>query len=357
MSLVNGKALFGKNSNSRIAAKLVGRNAFASLEHRIEGRRVRIGSAEGNDLILPHRTVSARHAVIRESLGRYYIRDLGSTNGTWLNGNRIESEQPLRPGDELRFGAARIGIVAAEKPRSFTRRIFGGALGALMLVALGYLAYKFIGNWETIQPPYANAPSASSSMATNEIPRAASTAASEARIIPLPPRAGSNPPATTGEPAWLATVNQYRAAVNLPPVAEDAQLSAADRKHAMYIVKNFEDKVGPAHLITAQLHEEEKGNPWYTPEGQRAGEQSDVNQEWGRDKPHSPTWAIDNWLSGPFHRLWILNPRLHRVGYGEFCEKQYCVAALYLGEGMAAVRGPSRSRRRSNFRPTDRSPR
>ena len=48
-------------------------------------------------------------------------------------------------------------------------------------------------------------------------------------------------------------------------------------------------------------------------------------------------WALDNWMSGPFHRLWILNPRLKRVGYGEFCEQKYCVAALDLGAGIEAA--------------------
>lgn len=52
-------------------------------------------------------------------------------------------------------------------------------------------------------------------------------------------------------------------------------------------------------------------------------------------------WALNNWLDGPFHRLWILSPTLTRVGYGEFCEKKYCVAALDLGSGAETHRGPA----------------
>jgi len=129
--------------------------------------------------------------------------------------------------------------------------------------------------------------------------------------------------------------------VNLPPVGEDPKLSDADRKHAIYVVKNYEDKVGAGHLLGAEMHDEEKGNPWYTPEGHDAGALSDVNQLWGPESPPSPTWALDNWISGPFHRLWILNPRLHRVGYGEFCEKKYCVTALDLGSGSEPPHGAS----------------
>ena len=70
---------------------------------------------------------------------------------------------------------------------------------------------------------------------------------------------GLAPPASP-PPVWLAAINEYRAGAKLAPVAEDAQLSDADRKHAMYVVKNYEDKVGPGHLIGGEMHDEEKGN-------------------------------------------------------------------------------------------------
>jgi len=86
--------------------------------------------------------------VIRRTRGSYYIRDLGSTNGTFLNGRRIETEQPLRPGDELRFGAARFAMVAAEQPASSILKYFGAALGLMLLAGVGYLAVEFVNNWE-----------------------------------------------------------------------------------------------------------------------------------------------------------------------------------------------------------------
>ncbi len=122
--------MLGKSSRSTTALRLVGQNAFASIEHRVAGRLVRIGSAAGNDLMLPHRSVSARHAAIRHTLGKYFVRDLGSTNGTFLNGHRLESEQELHSGDELRFGAARFATVAGAKPASSIFRYVGAALGA-----------------------------------------------------------------------------------------------------------------------------------------------------------------------------------------------------------------------------------
>jgi hypothetical protein len=48
--------------------------------------------------------VSRRQAELREENGAWSVRDLGSSNGTFLNGQRLTGEQPLRPGDEISFG-------------------------------------------------------------------------------------------------------------------------------------------------------------------------------------------------------------------------------------------------------------
>ena len=50
--------------------------------------------------------VSNRHAVIQKKDGVWTVRDLGSINGTYLNGTRISAEQPLNDGDLLRLGAS-----------------------------------------------------------------------------------------------------------------------------------------------------------------------------------------------------------------------------------------------------------
>jgi pSer/pThr/pTyr-binding forkhead associated (FHA) protein len=60
---------------------------------------------EGCDVLLPDPEVSRRHAVMRvlES-GGAAIEDLGSTNGTWVNGERAHGPTPVAPGDIVRFG-------------------------------------------------------------------------------------------------------------------------------------------------------------------------------------------------------------------------------------------------------------
>ena len=71
----------------------------------LSGERLAIGQAPSNDLPLPFdTTVSRLHALLENLPSGWCIRDLNSRNGTFLNGQRIWGDQPLRPGDEIRVG-------------------------------------------------------------------------------------------------------------------------------------------------------------------------------------------------------------------------------------------------------------
>ncbi len=72
-------------------------------------RTSRIGRSEESEIVLLDPGVSRAHAVIEVAGGEARVRDLGSTNGTFLNGRRIETER-LREGDELRFGNTRMRV-------------------------------------------------------------------------------------------------------------------------------------------------------------------------------------------------------------------------------------------------------
>jgi hypothetical protein len=75
----------------------------------LAGQRVTIGKSETNVVALDHdATVSRLHAVL-ENLGfAWSIRDLGSRNGTFINGEKIAAERVMRSGDEVRVGTTRL---------------------------------------------------------------------------------------------------------------------------------------------------------------------------------------------------------------------------------------------------------
>ena len=63
-----------------------------------------IGRQPGNTIHLPDRSVSKEHCTLERRNGGFVLRDLGSTNGTFINGIPITGEVPLRHNDELQFG-------------------------------------------------------------------------------------------------------------------------------------------------------------------------------------------------------------------------------------------------------------
>lgn len=51
--------------------------------------RITLGRDKGNDIVLDERLVSRRHAVIQKIGQEYFLEDLGSTNGTKVNGQQV----------------------------------------------------------------------------------------------------------------------------------------------------------------------------------------------------------------------------------------------------------------------------
>ncbi len=100
----------------------------------LEAGRMTLGTDPANDLALPaDPTLSRLHAVLERYEAGWCVRDLDSRNGTFVNGQRVWRERPLRPGDELRVGTTRLvfrsdeptggkGTQASEPPPELTRR-------------------------------------------------------------------------------------------------------------------------------------------------------------------------------------------------------------------------------------------
>jgi hypothetical protein len=69
-----------------------------------------VGRAPDNDIVLPDGDVSRHHARLEYDSGRLTVQDLRSTNGTWVNGQKIE-RRVIGPGDEMTFGASRVVVL------------------------------------------------------------------------------------------------------------------------------------------------------------------------------------------------------------------------------------------------------
>src|SRR5215217_6071147 len=93
----------------------------------LEAERLTLGTDPANDLTLPtDPTLSRLHAALERYGAGWCVRDLDSRNGTFVNGQRVWHERPLRPGDELRvarpgWSIAVISPPAARAPRPASR--------------------------------------------------------------------------------------------------------------------------------------------------------------------------------------------------------------------------------------------
>jgi hypothetical protein len=71
--------------------------------HELVGHVITIGRAPSNDVVIDDPTVSAQHAWLTKAPSGYYLKDLGSTNGTQISGVSI-TDAELKDRAEIRFG-------------------------------------------------------------------------------------------------------------------------------------------------------------------------------------------------------------------------------------------------------------
>ena len=302
-----------------------------------------IGSAPANDFTIADPTVSRRHATITRLANSFRITDLGATNGTYVNGSRISAPVELKHGDELRFGAAvfRFADSVRRPVRNARSRKTMGLLVSTLVFAAGFAITLYLVNFDRLQDASETSTSsavwpvgANSVTSSNPVSSPVTGAASDA----TPPAAVSDLdahlPSPNTDDSWLRSLNGYRKSAGLPPVTENNRFSRGDYLHSRYIVKNFGKQIAERVNLGPEMHFEDPSKPWYTVEGKNSGLAGDVDQFWSPRGPSSPSWAIDNWMQSPFHRLPILNPHLHSVGYGTICENAVCIASLNLNSDV-----------------------
>lgn len=134
-------------------------------------------------------------------------------------------------------------------------------------------------------------------------------------------------PIPTLESDWLIYLNQFRYLADLPPLVEDTNLSLGSRDHSAYMVNND----------NPDARDERRDNPYFTEAGRQAARNGNIFAS--PDAAATTDWAINFWLSAPFHAAAVLNPQLQSVGYAEFHDDSGLVkmaAVLDVKSGLAS---------------------
>ncbi|MGC9393380.1 MAG: FHA domain-containing protein [Anaerolineae bacterium] len=92
------------------------KGALAGMRWPLSREPITLGRAADCDIVLPERQISRYHVRIEWNADGYVLRDLGSKNGTFVNGERVRGQlYRLRDGDEISLAATlQIGFVAGE---------------------------------------------------------------------------------------------------------------------------------------------------------------------------------------------------------------------------------------------------
>jgi predicted component of type VI protein secretion system len=85
-------------------ASLIVQNGTHPVTHELVGDAVMIGRAPLNDIVIDNPVVSAQHAMLLKVGDTYWLKDLNSTNGTYING-LLFTYGELKDGDTIRFAS------------------------------------------------------------------------------------------------------------------------------------------------------------------------------------------------------------------------------------------------------------
>ncbi len=87
-------------------AHLVGSGLHLPVVHN----RALVGRSATCDVVVAEESVSRRHALLWRESGAVHLRDLGSANGTWVDGRPVTDVAPVEPGSVLTFGAVTLRL-------------------------------------------------------------------------------------------------------------------------------------------------------------------------------------------------------------------------------------------------------
>lgn len=101
------KGIFSRSmkENGRLEVLIGAESLPKGRIFRVDGKGLRLGRGKNNDVVLPDHFTSIDHAVFRLQKGQTVVEDLGSTNGTWVNGEQIHSPVQMVSGDYVKIGS------------------------------------------------------------------------------------------------------------------------------------------------------------------------------------------------------------------------------------------------------------
>ena len=95
---------------------LTGEHHGMIVRHPLQGDETRVGRGSTNDLVLASQTVSRNHAVVRREGDALQIEDLGSLNGTRVNGTAVTGQASAALGDTVEFGSVLLRVTDGSEP-------------------------------------------------------------------------------------------------------------------------------------------------------------------------------------------------------------------------------------------------
>lgn len=309
----------------RLQARLVTVSCTRPGRFILGKRKIRIGSDITNDIVLSEPEVSRRHAVVRRRFGRYFVVELKSTNGTFINNRRVIGRARIRSGNELRLGATRLRFeLPAKRLDIRTVLMLAACFVAGIVIVAGYRGKLAISQNGVAQqhPP-------SSQQRTAAIVNVVK--ASSARPLSGPTPTSIAPPASQGAALAIRRINYWRAEEFLKQVEENPKWSRGAYLHARYVVETHQP-------VAMTAHNEDPASPWYTPAGFMAGMNGDIAFCRGScTTTFSAEQNIDGWMVDAFHRFLILNPNLRQAGFAVYRDRRSvrAVAVLEVGEKSA----------------------
>ena len=212
----------------------------AGLRVVVPAGETTVGRDATSELVLDDEGVSRHHAMLVRAAQTVTIEDVGSTNGTWVNGERVTTARELRQGDRIQLGTALLALeggatappasVAAPPAAASSKRRLGrvrvgrvilvGGLANLLIVGAGVVIqfatdWTGIGTW--LAAPLTGMVAAMVALMKDALTRPPEVAAPAAApaAAPVPPPAGAPAPRGATAPTGVVPPPPRRGGVSV----------------------------------------------------------------------------------------------------------------------------------------------